>query len=251
VSSAIASKTALLLTLALPLSGCLTRELKELDIEQRHAELSEINDAATFLRAKPTLAAEYDARLFVSETALNEFLAGLDGYTIPLDSPRKASIVLTQTRLTFVDGTSLVSVEAVGLRQGWPVRVKLRVLAQLVVAAHPENGTLDFGFRIKRVLPDIKISIFRLREWLFAQSLMRVPAQKYVNTLPSLKVELSPQFNVAVNSQNDTWVDTGDTGRIKLRVSNPSLNRSYRYVPLKVIPLDDGLHLLLKMESAI
>lgn len=235
---------------ALALSGCLAKQLKELDIEQRRAELAEIADATAFVAGQPSLGSGYDARLFVAENSLNSFLAGMDNYEIPLESPRRASIVLKQTRLSFLDGKSLVQVEALGRRKGWPVEIKLRLLAQLVVTPDPQAGTLRFTFRIKRILPDVKLSIFRLREYLFAQSLMRVPAQKYVDALPAIEVPLKPEFALTMKSQSDSWVEAGK-GQIKLRVNNPAFNKRYRYTPIRVLPLEDGLHLMLRLEEAL
>lgn len=231
------------------LTGCLQRQLLRLEISQRQDTLQEMGTTSAYLETSPELSAGYDGKVFISEASLNDFLSGMDGYEIPLESPKKATITLERTRLDFKDGSSDVSVEATARREGWPVSVKLRIDAQLVVTVNPEGKHLEVGFRVKKILPDVRLSIFRFREWWFSQSLMRVKSQSYFDTLPKLKVELKPEFEIDLKRTNESVVDTNKKkGWIKLRTKSPGVHLKYKYVPLIAAPLDDGLHVFLKLE---
>lgn len=242
------SRLGLVSAAALLLAGCLSREHKELDIEQRQAKLAEMDSAISYLETGPELGKDFGGKIFISSDTWNKFLAGLDQYQIPLDSPKNSRIIFEKTRLKFLDGGSEVQIEALARHDKWPVEIRVRLFADLVINPNPEEGKLIVSFRVRRVLPDISLSIFRLREYIFAQRLMRIEAQKLVDTLPIIEVPLKPEFRIDLPSRSESWVDAGK-GKIKLRIENPSVNLGYAYLPANVLMLSDGLHIFLTLSE--
>jgi hypothetical protein len=234
--------------MVLSTSGCLSTKLLRMDIEQRQAQLVELDDTSAFLAPKPTLGSEYDGRVFLSEKALNAFLAGFDKYSIPLESPKKASILLERAALSFEDGAAEVVVDAKGLREGWPIELKLRVHAQLIIVPEPARRRLQIKLRVLRVLPEVKLSIFRLREFYLAQRFMRLKAEEYVDALPVTEVALEPDLRIDVKGTNYFVIETNSKrGWIRVKVDNPAVSLKYEYTVFRAVPLDDGLHLFLRV----
>lgn len=240
----------MLTIVALMCSGCLTRKLKELEIRQLQTELHAVESAATFLGSTPKLDAEYGARAFVGATALNRFLEGLDNYTLPLDKPRGAVATFESARFEFRDGAAAAVIQATATDRKKIVKIKLRLRADIYFTADPQNGKLLVGFEVRQILPDVRLSIFRWREFWFAAALLRLEAQKYVDALPRIELELMPQFAIDLKPDSVSVSETnGGQGWIKILANTPAIKRGYRYRPLQAIALQDGLHLFFALEG--
>jgi hypothetical protein len=239
---------ALVVLASASLSGCLSLKLKQLEINQLNSELSQLETSKAYLDTHPKLDQDYGAEVFISASAFNRFLAGMDNYPIPIPEVSGASVKIVSTRLSFTDGAPSVVIDAVGAYPKYALQIKLRIRAELDIAADPNNQQLVIGFRVKEVLPDIKLSIFRWHEFWFAMAILKLEAQQYVNSLPQVTVPLAPAFAINLQQHNTSRSQTC-CGYIDIMVSLPSpINLQYSYQVLKAITLQDGLHVFFSLK---
>jgi hypothetical protein len=230
------------------LCGCLSLKLKQLEINQLNSELSQLEGSRTYFATQPKLDQDYGAEAFISADSFNRFLTGMDNYSIPIPSPSGATVKVLSTRLSFSDGAPSVEINALGSYPKYALQVKLRVRAELDISADSANKQLIIGFRVKEILPDIRLSIFRWHEFWFAIAILRLEAQQYVNSLPQVTVPLAPAFAIDLPQHNTSRSGTC-CGYIDIMVSLPdAIHLQYGYRVLKAVTLQDGLHVFFSLE---
>lgn len=241
--------TVIVCAVSLATTGCLARRLKRLEIKQLQNELENIKVANEYLGTQPRLETNYGASAFISGAAINEFLKGLDNYDIPLDKPRGALVTVQSVRLEFKDGAPTLMVSAKAVDRTKTLEIRLRVRADIYFIADPANEQLLVKFDVREILPDIRLSIFRWREFWFAYAIIRLKTQDYVNSLPLIRLHLEPQFAVGVPASRRIDVRTGG-GSITLLINTPSFNLGYKYPALKEVSLKDGIHVFFGLERS-
>lgn len=236
---------------ALPLlSGCIEARLKRLEIRQLETQAASIQETSAYLSTAPALSRDYDAHLHISGQVLNRFLDGLDDYRINLDRPKGASVHIDRTQLEFQDGPPQLVVDASARNRSKTVEVKLRVRADLFLHADPTKGIMSLRQEIREVVPDVKLSIFRLRQLFFVGQLLRLESQDFLNTLPAAEVPISGGFPIAFTTDPTTELKLGDHGSLVVLQDIPTFPSplQYQYRLSRVIALSDGLHLLFRIE---
>ncbi|MER8614934.1 hypothetical protein [Mesorhizobium sp. M0977] len=237
-----------LVAMSLLLSGCITARLKQLEIRQLETQLQGMKDTEAYLRTNPTLGSSYDARLFLRGDVFNRFLAGLDNYKVPLPSPRGAVLTVSHTELKFDDGPPQVTINASAVDRSGKIEVRVRIRADLIMVAYPEKGEIATRFEIREIVPDVRISIFRLRQLLFVGALLRLKGQELVDALPATTIPLKGDLPIALDPSPNSQIAMGNNGTLYVRQDLPHLSLSYHYRAERVITLADGIHVFFKLD---
>jgi hypothetical protein len=233
--------------LFLVLSGCIQAKLKRLEIRQLETELAQIEQTAIVLRPQPQLGQQYGARLYIRGDLFNRFLDGLRDYDIPLASPKGAVIKLDGAQIAFQEGSTQAIVNARAVNRKGNIEVKVRMRADLLMSANPDEGKVSVRFALREIVPDVRISIFRLGELWFVGQLLRLEAQKYVDALPATELPLSGNLPIVMDPPTRTRIEIGD-GWMDVDQKLPRFELDYRYRVQSILPLSDGLHFLFALE---
>jgi len=230
------------------LSGCIETRLKQLEIHQLETQLEGMKATEAYLLTTPTLGQHYDARLFLRGDVFNRFLAGLDKYEIQIPSPRGAKIIISHTELTFSDGPPQVSIDASAIDRSGKIEVKLRLRADLIIEADAEKGEMVTRFALKEITPEVRLSIFRLRELFFVAGLLRLKGQDLIDALPSTTTPLNGDLPIAFDPSPTSQIALGSHGTLFVRQNLPRLSLAYHYRANRVVTLADGIHAFFKLE---
>lgn len=236
--------------LPLLLSGCITVRLKRLEIAQLETQLKGMQDTNSFLRTNPQLGADYDARLFLRGDVFNRFLAGLDNYQIPLATPRGAMLTIKHTELQFNDGPPGVMITASAIDHSGKIEVSVRIRADLIMIADPAKGEIATRFQVREIVPDVRISIFRLRQLLFVGALLRLKAQQLIDALPATTIPLNGDLPIALDPSPTSEIALGSHGTLYVNQKLPKLSLGYHYRAERVLMLADGIHVFFKLDRA-
>lgn len=240
-------RLALIVVLASSVSGCISIKMKEQQIRGLETELEGIKTASDYLAEQPKLGAGYDGRLFVSEDALNRLLAGLDGYQIPLEAPRGAKIYFDQSRFDFKDGMPSIVVAARAVDRSGSIEIKLKVRADLRLSADTAQSNMNIRLVLREVTPDFRFSIFRLRESWFAAFLLMREGQAHLNSLPDIAVPLEADLPIILDPPRTTRLEI-EHGWIDNRLGAPKLSLRYQYRVIRILPLQDGVHMFFALS---
>jgi hypothetical protein len=243
--------TALMLLMSLMLSGCITTRMKRLEIRQLETQLQGMKETETYLRSNPALGSEYDARLFVRGDVFNKFLAGMDNYKVPLANPRGAVLTVAHTELNFDDGPPSVTIAASAVDRSGKVEVRVRMRADLIMVADSTKGEIATRFEIKEMVPDVKLSIFRLRELFFVGALLRLKAQSLIDDLPKITIPLNGELPIAFDPSPTSRIEMGHTGTLYVHQDLPHLHLGYHYRAERVMTLADGIHVFFRLERTL
>ncbi len=236
------------LFVSLPLSGCLQPRLKRLEIAQLETQLAGMRDTEAFLRTSPALGRDYDARLFVRGDLFNRFLAGLSNYTINLEKPRGARIIIQRTELTFEDGPPQVTIAVRAIDRSGRVEVNLRMRADLIMTVDQAQSALKLRFNVREVVPDVRLSIFRLRQLWFVSQLLRLGGQAYADSLPDTTIPLQADLPIAFDPEPRSTIQLGDHAQVLVNQTLPHFSLHYRYRSTRVMTLADGIHVFFALE---
>jgi hypothetical protein len=224
-------------------SGCVSGRLRALEEQQLVAELAEIGKSSTYLSSSPVLGTAYAARAFISSRALNEALDGYSEYVIPLKSPSGATVTVKNVDLEFRDGMLGLMVQAEAVNKQGDIRIKLRVRVDLIIEVNAASSTLSVRPLVRELVPDIKVSIFRFREFWFAHRLLLIPAQEYVDALPAIQTKVDLDFAVSIpGGERRETIKTPD-GTISIKFDTPAIHREFKYAVSQVLHLKEGLYL--------
>jgi hypothetical protein len=229
------------------LTGCISRDIKNLEISQLQNELTAVQDETRFFETRPTLGNAYGGEIFLSSDVLNRFLAGMDDYAIPLEKPSGAHIVISQVRMEFSNGYPVLVIAAKALDKSKELEITLNIRADLVIATSTAPSELKVGFAIREIIPDFRFSFLHLCRTWFGISLLRIEAQHYVDSLPQISVPLAGNIPVDVNSPPTTTLTMGGAS-IQANSRFPHFSLSYKYSLIRAVSLKDGLHLYLNVE---
>jgi hypothetical protein len=238
----------LILLGSLLLTGCLGPRLKRLEIRQLETQLAGMQQTEAFLRTNPALGRDYEARLFVSGNLFNRFLDGLSNYTIALQQPRGAHLTIERTQLIFWDGPPQVAITVRATDRSGRVQVNLRMRADLIMTVDSSESAIKLKLEIREVIPDVRLSIFRLRQLLFVGQLLRVAAQEYVDSLPVTTIPLQAELPIEFNPEPRTEIVLGDHAILYVNQNLPHFSLHYRYRAQQLMTLADGIHVFFRLE---
>lgn len=239
----------LVLVAACNLSGCIQARLKRLEIHQLETQLNGTKETEEYLRTEPKLASAYGGRLFVRGALFNRFLDGLRDYTMPLDNPRGAALIVERAQLIFQDGPPQAEIAVRAKNRNGSIEVKLRMRADLLMVADTEKSTIELTFAIREVVPEVRLSIFRLRQLLFVAGLLRLKAQKYADALPATSIPLQVELPIPFNPPDESDMKLGNHATLYVRQRMHAYQRNFRYRVQRVVTLEDGIHVFLSLES--
>jgi hypothetical protein len=235
--------------MSLLLTGCIQAKLKRLEIRQLESQLQGMRDTASFLRTTPTLGSSYGGRLFVSGDVLNRYLDGLRDYSIPLPKPRGAVLRIESVKLQFTDGPPQIDVAVRATNRDQSVEVKLKMRADLVMTAHPDDSTVGLHLQIREVVPEVRLSILRLRELFFVAGLLRLEGQEYLDSLPRLSLPLQLDLPLAFDPPDRAELQLGSHAKLFVKQRLPGFSLAYRYRAQQVLTLADGIHVFFSLEE--
>ncbi len=239
-----------LLLVALPLTGCLGVRLKQLEIRQLHSEAAAISDENAYLLTHPALGKDYEGRAFVGANALNTFLTGLDNYDVTLPRPTGAVLRFEQTRLQFDDGIPHAIIQAKAVDKSGQIEVKVRVRADLYVEANHDKDQLQIRFEVREILPDIKLSIFRWRQFWLGMAILTLQTDKYAKSMPLTVIPLRADLPINVDPPNTNRIDINDRkGWIDVNQTLPHFQLAYSYRVIRALTLADGIHVFFTLEQ--
>jgi len=237
-----------LLAVTPALTGCIQGRVKALEIRQLNAEIAGIRDARAFLDTSPQLGSAYDAHLFVGGGLFNRFLDGLNNYEIPLDKPKGAVMTIERTQLEFKDGAPTAFIIAKARDRKNRIEVRLRLRADLNMVADPEKGEVNITFAVREIVPEVRLSIFRLRQLFFVAGLLRLEADKYSSSLPASAIPIAGTLPIVMDPAETGEIAMGKTGVLFVRQKLPHFSLLYRYRASRALTLADGVHVLFKLE---
>lgn len=243
-------KSVLVALMILSLTGCLSRQLKDLNIRQLESELVAINKTQSYLKSAPTLNRDYDGEVFISSRAFNIFLAGIQDYEISLKSPEGAKLVFKQSQLDFRDGFAGLVVDAHARDRSNQVEIALRLGLDLLFAVDQEKSALSIRPLVKEILPDVRLSIFRWSEFWFTVGLwLQLKAQEYLDSLPTTSIPLQHSLELGTDMKEYSKIDT-KVGFITIQQKVRQISVSYKYRIIQAVALQDGIHLFFVLEQS-
>jgi hypothetical protein len=236
----------------LTLSSCVGLKLKTLEIRHLREESASISTSIDFLDQKPTLGDAYEGRLFISGIAFNTFLQGLDNYTIALSWPKGAVIRFLKTRLDFKDGPPHALIDAKAIDASGNVEVNLRVGADLLISANPDKSLLEVRFAVTDVIPDIRFSIFRWRQFWLGVAVLTIQVQKYFDSMPLTEIPLTADLPITIDPSPTGRIDVNN-GQAWIDVDQtlPHFGLAYTYIVTRVVTLQDGIHVFSSCSQGI
>jgi hypothetical protein len=230
------------------IQGCVGMNLKNLEIEQLKSEISAVDDATTYLSSGPTLGGQYEGRLVVGGNALNRFLEVFNKYDVPLDWPSGAVLHFEDAHLDFKDGAPSLILNAKAVDRSETVEINLKIRVDLQFQVNKEKNQLEVKFAVRDILPNIKFSIFRWREFWLGMAILMLQIDKYEKTLPANAIPLSLDLSMDVNPPSTSQITVGNA-TVTVRTDNlPSFGLGFRYQPMHVVTLMDGIHVFFNME---
>lgn len=240
-------RIAIISMVCLASSGCISSKLRHLEIRQKEEELRLVNSQTEFFNKQPSLNNGFGAEVFLSQDALNRFLAAFKGYKIPLEHPSGASISITQAQLTFNDGFPYFDLSAEAVDRSEKFHIRLAVRTSLNIEKNADAPELVVSIAIREIIPDFEFSIFHLgRSW-FGINLLRIEAQRYADRLPRIGLPITGKFPIEVNPRSKAEVRIGDA-TLYTNVRAPRYDLQYSYTLEHAASLRDGLHLYFKVE---
>jgi hypothetical protein len=244
------TRSLLLLLVLLPLTGCLGVRLKQLEIRQLQTEAAAISDENAYLNTHPALGQDYEGRAFVAADAFNAFLTGLDNYDVALSRPNGAVLRFEQTRLQFEDGLPHAIIQAKAVDKSGQIEVKVRVRADLYVEANHDKDQLQIRFQVREILPDIKLSIFRWRQFWLGMAILTLEANKYVESMPLTVIPLRADLPINVDPPGTNRIDVNNgKGWIDVKQTLPHFQMAYSYRVIRALTLQDGIHVFFTLEQ--
>jgi hypothetical protein len=153
-------------------------------------------------------------------------------------------------QLDFEDGLPTALIEAKAMEASRTLEIKLRIRASLIFEANTDKNQLEVRYLIKEVLPDIRFSIFRWREFWFGAGIFNIALQHLVDALPATRIPLQPEFVINVDPQQaDTLWFNDNKAYINVDRTLPHFKISYAYRVKHALTLQDGLHVFLALEK--
>lgn len=235
--------------LPLMLSGCVGYELKLLQIQDLKNQSAVISDDTAYLAPAPKLGANYGAHIVIGETAFNNFLAGLDNYSMPMPWPAGATLEFVQTRLAFDDGPPHALIVAKAVDRAAQVEITLKIFADLLISADTTAGTMVVKFAVTEIMPDIQFSIFRWHEFWLGMAVLSIEAQKYVDTLPATTIPLATDLPINVDPPSTGTIALPNNSWVNVNQSMPRFDLDYTYTVQRVLTLKDGIHVFFALQK--
>lgn len=245
-----------LLVFAMVLTGCLGVQLKKLAIRQLQEESLAIKDATDYLATGPKLGGAYEGRVIIHGKAFNEFLDGMKNYDVPIiwpsgpaHWPRKPVIRVEWMQLEFKDGPPTAIIQAKAMEASGTLEIKLRIRASLKLGVSKDKDHLEVQYAVQEILPDIRFSIFRWREFWFGMAILTLEADKHVKALPLTRIPLRPELAINVNPERGGRVWFNDRkGWVDVDQQLPRFGLTYDYRVVRTLTLEDGIHIFFTLE---
>lgn len=249
--SSIAARNLGLLTLlsaSLLLAGCNTEELL---LRQRLARLQAEEAALQRLHGElaagaPALEAPGTLSVFLSKAVINDVLAAADQAVLPVPGLPGVAVTINSLRADFRMGFPSVNVEAVARKNGVDAALQLVGSARLepvLEAGSPAH--LNLHVHVDSLVPRASWGPFDFAVGGLVRDLAQVKLSEQARRIATIRVPMATELPLHLPAKQ---TPVGFTG-VQAYVATPELSVQSKVEIIRVLPLQDGLHVYAKLST--